>query len=497
MKQNEFEKSKTTKMKMKILSRLYKILAIATVMAIVVGTINLQNVYAAGSFSVSGGGTVSAGGSGTVSISASDCAGEFTVSASGGGIVSSSRVFLDNGSTTITVNAPSSGKTTVTVIATDVTGYDEAPVTGSRSVTFTVKSSSSGSSSSGNASGGSNSSGSSSSNKEESANNNLKSIKTSCGVLSPVFSVERTKYNLYINKEDKECVVSAVAEDARADVSVSGKSEITDETKGRTVTVTAENGKEKKYEITYVYLTNKNIIVDEKVFVAITDYDKTKMPKGLTRTKIKYKDNTYEAYKSDDEKYILLTLQDDEKNVTLYLYNEAKKTFSVANTIEIDGDVYLIDDKDYKLLYGDSGEGSGYYLYNEEGKTLLYMDAEEEDNSKFSLGMLEYILIGSVGLILLVVLVLQIVILRKNRIRKLEAKQVAEKITEELIDEKIEEKTEEKFNEKYNEEKSEKLEKEKLTGEEMTMQQELEEKSKMQDEIDKRVEELLRKGSDM
>ncbi len=382
---------------------------------VLLGTmINFESVHASGSFSVSGGGTVSPGGKGTVTINANNCAGYFTITASNGGKLSSSKEWIDDSSKSITVTAPSSGSTTVTVTAIDVSSYEGASITGSRSVTFTVKTSSSdsGSSGSGSSSGSSSSGSSNSSQTEKSSNTNLKTLTTSVGVLSPSFSNEVTDYKLYINEDDKECVISATPEDSKSKVSLSGSSEIGDGSEGRTITVTAENGDKREYKITYAFLEEDNIIFDEKIFTVVDRYDASILPKGLEETKIEYMGEKIPAFESKDKIFILVILEDDAGNLALYMYNEDEEMFALAETIEVDGDVFLLVGLNYMHLYGDNGLGEGYYMYNLEDGTLIYMDGQiVEEEPKLWL----YIGLGAVGALLLITIILQIKIIRSRR----------------------------------------------------------------------------------
>ncbi len=407
-----------------------KVLAIICATLLIVGSFNTGEVHAAGSFSVSGGGSISAGGKGTVTIRASSCAGKFTISASGGGSVSSSSVFIDNSSSSISVTAPSSGSTTVTVTAVDVTDYDGKAVGGSRSVTFTVKTSSSGSgssSSSGSSSGSSSSSngGSSASDdgeEKEDSNTNLKSLTTSAGVLAPKFSKDITEYILYISESDKECAISASPESSASKVNVSGDTEINEDSKERIVTVTAENGDKKEYTITYAFLEENQIIFNGTVYTVIDNYNKSKMPEGLEEIKVTYKGQEIQGYKTFDDKYTLVAVEDGEGNQFLYLYNEEEETFALAETIEIEGKTFLVNGQGYMMLYGDNGSGSGYYVYNPETGEMVFVTGEtvEEIDSKWL-----YIAIGGVGFLLLVVIILQICIIRKKISEKLKAEEEA------------------------------------------------------------------------
>ena len=135
-----------------------------------------KSLAAKGSFSVSkSSATLDVGDSTSVTISTSNCEGKFTISSSNSSVVSvsNSEIWVSD-SESITLNAKKSGTANITITAANVGDSDENDVTGSRTISVTVRSSSSGNSSSSNnnsSSSGSSSSGSSSSNSSSSSNN--------------------------------------------------------------------------------------------------------------------------------------------------------------------------------------------------------------------------------------------------------------------------------------------------------------------------------------
>ena len=81
-----------------------------------------------------------------------------------------------------------------------------------------------------------------------SSDNTLSSLQISPGTLSPAFSPEITTYNASVDSDVEELVVSAVANDSNAKVSVSGR-KMDPGRNTTTITVTAEDGSVKKYII--------------------------------------------------------------------------------------------------------------------------------------------------------------------------------------------------------------------------------------------------------
>lgn len=108
-------------------------------------------VLAAGSFSISKSSvSLTEGGSTTFKVSASSCEGKFTISSSDSGIakVSSSSEWIKD-SATITITAVKAGTAKITITASDVADTSEQEVTGSKTISVTVKAKSTSSSGSG------------------------------------------------------------------------------------------------------------------------------------------------------------------------------------------------------------------------------------------------------------------------------------------------------------------------------------------------------------
>ncbi|MBO5348952.1 MAG: cadherin-like beta sandwich domain-containing protein [Clostridia bacterium] len=116
---------------------------VTLIILVVVLLSNVNIVKAAGNFSVSAGKTsLNKGATTNLTIKATSCAGKFSISSSDSGIVSvsSPSEFIDSSSATVTLTAKSEGTATITVTASDVADTSENTVSGSKSVTITVKS---------------------------------------------------------------------------------------------------------------------------------------------------------------------------------------------------------------------------------------------------------------------------------------------------------------------------------------------------------------------
>ena len=86
--------------------------------------------------------------------------------------------------------------------------------------------------------------------KSAASNADLASLKVSAGELSPAFSKNVTAYTVKVGKNVQQCSITAVKEDSKAKLSVSGSGKLSVGDNVRKITVTAESGKTKTYVIT-------------------------------------------------------------------------------------------------------------------------------------------------------------------------------------------------------------------------------------------------------
>ncbi len=258
--------------------------------------INGNTAYAAGSFSVSGGGTVSAGASQTITVKTSNCAGQFSVTISGGGSVSTKSIWVD-GSTTFMAKAPSSGSATVKVTATDVTDSDLNIVTGSKSVTIKVKEPEP-------------------EPKPEpttptpapttpttpsrpttpaepeepakSSNNKLSALKVAEGTLSPSFDAGTTEYTVDVVDAEK-VTISASKADSEAKMTGTGEHKVVTGENVFNVVVTAENGTKRTYKIVVNLSHSPSIYLNfgDKELGLVKDVSEVEPPDGFEKTIVK------------------------------------------------------------------------------------------------------------------------------------------------------------------------------------------------------------------
>lgn len=306
-------------------------------------------VYAAGSFSVSGGGTVSAGATKTITITASGCGGEFRVSASNGGKVSASSVFVAHGSSSVTVTAPSSGSTVVTVSAHDVTSdestMDKAVyVTGSKSVTITVKTTSSSSNSSSNSSNNSSNNSSTTTTDTRSTNANLSTLTIDKGTLSPTFAAGTTAYTVDL-VDQSEITIAAKAADTKASVTGTGKKTLSSGANKFSVVVTAENGTKKTYTITVNLEETPSVYSDFNggSYGVVVDTSSVKVPSGFETSTVTISGEEVTSWYNGNSELELIYLVDEEGTKALYVIEEGE-IISTFRTVAVLGlNLYALD----------------------------------------------------------------------------------------------------------------------------------------------------------
>lgn len=267
-----------------------------------------------------------------------------------------------------------------------------------------------------------------------SSDNTLSSLQISPGTLSPAFSPEVTTYNASVDSDVEELVVSAVANDSNAKVSVSGR-KMDPGRNTTTITVTAEDGSVKKYIIYTTRAAGSNepetqteaetqtegqteqtdniqVTIDKVQYTVIQDYSEHELPEGYEETEIDYNGGKIIAGKGLKTGLILMYLESDNGEGGFYVYDETAKTFSPYNTVDEpqvtfvvlpipdsvnkpDGytltrftmngkevDVLIDADRQYCLFYGVSSSGEkGWFSYRISDATIQAYSIDKSDIS--------------------------------------------------------------------------------------------------------------------
>ena len=199
-----------------------------------------------------------------------------------------------------------------------------------------------------------------------SSDNTLSSLQISPGVLSPAFSPDVTTYTTSVGADCASLTVSAVPNDSKATVSVSGK-RMDSGFNTTTITVIAENGSKRTYTIKTTKETNSasnennqatgsdssngstdnnnipdvqdpnseaiqepNITVDNAEYKIVSANDEHPLPDGYTPTEYDYNGTKVSAGVGIDTGVTIVYLEstDGKGESGYYVYDSVRKTFS-------------------------------------------------------------------------------------------------------------------------------------------------------------------------
>ena len=205
---------------------------------------------------------ITKGESSTFNITASNCAGQFTVSSSNTNVatVNSSSLWLDNGSGTITVKALNAGTTTISITANDVSDTDANDVKlQSKTITINVADNSSNSSNTNNSSSNNQSNGTTQSNTRTNASSSTANKSTEArlknmGIKEKAydftgFKRDRKEYSIEVPNKITSLTVYATPVDSKSKVAGTGKVTLKEGDNTVAVTVTAEAGNTETYTL--------------------------------------------------------------------------------------------------------------------------------------------------------------------------------------------------------------------------------------------------------
>lgn len=266
-----------------------------------------------------------------------------------------------------------------------------------------------------------------------STDNNLASLSISPGTLSPAFSPSVTTYTTSVGADCSQLVVSAVANDGNASVSVSG-TKLDPGSNTTTITVTAQSGATKTYTIhttkaskeeestnadekeseTESSAVEQPVKVDGNAYKVIADLTEHPLPSGYELIDYDYNGTTIQAGKGTNTKLTLVYLEStDEKGQSgFYIYDSVAKTFTpymevsqpeityvilpITDSMEKPAGLSLTDyningmtakvmmsaDRSYCVFYGVSSTGvTGWFRYDCKDKTIQsYNVANAGDN---------------------------------------------------------------------------------------------------------------------
>lgn len=161
---------------------------------------------------------------------------------------------------------------------------------------------------------------------DRSSNCNLASLQISPGTLEPEFSPSTTSYYVQVEEDVTSMVVSATTEDENATTDVWGAGLIEPGENTVRITVTAENGAVKVYDIRVVAgedLGDAVATIDNVLYTFVNDEENLEVPEGFSSTKLKYKDWEVLAFESPNKKLKIVCLADENGENHWFVYDEA------------------------------------------------------------------------------------------------------------------------------------------------------------------------------
>lgn len=421
---------------------------------IVLFILGFNTVNASGNYTISlSSNSVTKGKSVTLYIKGNNLNGGFIVSSSNSTVasLSSTQVWLDNNTQTVTINSLNTGSVTITVTPTQVSTADCASGNcdlnlAAKTLTLKVNNSTSSNNSSPSQQNDNNNS-----QTEKSNDVTLKSLNIDNANISPEFKSDILEYNVEVESGVEKLKINATPNNNKATVSGAGEVTVKEGLNKISISVTAEDGSRKTYTI--------NITVKEKepIIVKINgkNYTIIRKEEGLPevdlfeKTKVKIGEEEVAAYYNSDLKIYLVGLRDDKNNIGMYIYDTDKNTYTRYNWITVGGvtlylkdapkklenftkyketinnisiDLYKLNNNEkIGLIYGTNVKtgNTGWYIYDKDDETLARYYNKEVDIYKNKISNYKnYLMIFMVLVSVIILLLISLITNKKIKKKK-------------------------------------------------------------------------------
>lgn len=326
-----------------------------------------------------------------------------------------------------------------------------------------------------------------------SKDNNLKSLSIDGLKLEPSFNKDTTDYKVTAESNTTEIKINAALSDSKASLSGTGTFKVTEGENKFTITVEAENGSVKKYNI-LVNVTDPNPItakINDKDYTVVKRESNLIKPEDYEKKEITINDQKVPAFYNEVNNFTLVGLKNAEGDISLFLYDSETNTFSEYKEIKLDQlklyplsidreidnyklskitindiefDALVLDNSDYAIIHAQNMNNgtNDYYTYDKKTNTVItYTDETlkplQEKINKYEKMIL--LLTGETVLVFFILICILISKIRHTKKRKrlhkmmMEQKELEERqkeIKEKEVAEKIEQ--EKESNESENEE---------------------------------------------
>lgn len=326
-----------------------------------------------------------------------------------------------------------------------------------------------------------------------SKDNNLKSLSIDGLKLEPSFNKDTTDYKVTAESNTTEIKINAALSDSKASLSGTGTFKVTEGENKFTITVEAENGSVKKYNI-LVNVTDPNPItakINDKDYTIVKRESNLTKPEDYEKKEITINDQKVPAFYNEVNNFTLVGLKNTDGDISLFLYDSETNTFSEYKEIKLDQlklyplsidreidnyklskitindiefDALVLDNSDYAIIHAQNMNNgtNDYYTYDKKTNTVItYTDETlkplQEKINKYEKMIL--LLTGETVLVFFILICILISKIRHTKKRKrlhkmmMEQKELEERqkeIKEKEVAEKIEQ--EKESNESENEE---------------------------------------------
>lgn len=279
-----------------------------------------------------------------------------------------------------------------------------------------------------------------------SKDNNLKSLSVEGLKLEPTFNKDTTDYKVTAESNTTEIKINATKSDSKADLSGTGTFKVTEGENKFTITVEAENGSIKKYNIT-VNVTDPNPItvkINDKDYTVVKRESNLTKPEDYEKTEVTINESKVPAFYNEINKFTLVGLKDENGETSLFLYDSETNTFSEYKEIKLDQlklyplsidreidnyklkkitindvefDALMLDNSDYAVIHAQNmnNGSSDYYTYDTKTNTVIRYTDEILKPLKDKLNKYEKMIILLCGETLLVFFILICILIAKIR----------------------------------------------------------------------------------
>ena len=279
-----------------------------------------------------------------------------------------------------------------------------------------------------------------------SKDNNLKSLSIDGLKLEPTFNKNTTDYKVTAESNTTEIKINAALSDSKASLSGTGTFKVTEGENKFTITVEAENGSVKKYNI-LVNVTDPNPItakINDKDYTVVKRESNLTKPEDYEKKEITINDQKVPAFYNEVNNFTLVGLKNADGDITLFLYDSETNTFSEYKEIKLDQlklyplsidreidnyklskitindiefDALVLDNSDYAIIHAQNMNNgtSDYYTYDKKTNTVITYTDETLKPLQEKINKYEKMILLLTGETILVFFILICILISKIR----------------------------------------------------------------------------------